>query len=185
MGSLHEQARNYKVQILWIGDNKAFSVGEKRNYLLDMARGEYLTFIDDDDQVSDNYIKTIIDYTKAFPDVTVFCHEVEKLYDGKFEKTQYFSKERGTINMNRKPGRGRKHPLTGKPLEYKMQLMTPNHLMIWKSDVAKRERFPGYNLSEDIEWANLMNKHIDQEMQIAERLYTYDFDKKKSETRNR
>ena len=41
-------------------DNKKRSVGEKRQDLLNLAKGQYLVFIDDDDRISDDYISSII-----------------------------------------------------------------------------------------------------------------------------
>ncbi len=61
------------IEVLGLYDNKKRSVGEKRNNLLEIAKGEYLTFIDDDDRIADDYIESI---TKVIdlksPDVVVF-----------------------------------------------------------------------------------------------------------------
>jgi glycosyltransferase involved in cell wall biosynthesis len=40
-----------EVELLGLFDNKARTTGAKRNALLDIARGEYVVFIDDDDWV--------------------------------------------------------------------------------------------------------------------------------------
>ena len=49
--------RSNDVEILVFYDNKLRTVGAKRNDLLYLAKGEYLAFIDDDDNVSDSYFK--------------------------------------------------------------------------------------------------------------------------------
>ena len=36
------------------------SVGEKRNKLINMAKGEYFSFIDDDDLVSEEYVDQVL-----------------------------------------------------------------------------------------------------------------------------
>ena len=41
-------------------DNKRRSVGSKRNCLLDSAHGEYVSFIDDDDEVATDYVDKIL-----------------------------------------------------------------------------------------------------------------------------
>ena len=46
---LENQFDDDRVEILVMLDNKSFHIYEKRNELLDMARGEYLCFLDDDD----------------------------------------------------------------------------------------------------------------------------------------
>lgn len=47
-------------EIVHISDNKEISVGLKRQRLLEIANSNYVAFIDDDDWVSDDYLKTII-----------------------------------------------------------------------------------------------------------------------------
>ena len=48
------------MEIIGLFDNKKRSVGEKRQDLLNLAKGQYLVFIDDDDRISDDYISSII-----------------------------------------------------------------------------------------------------------------------------
>lgn len=57
--NLLKQAEPFKnqVEILTLIDNKVRSIGKKRQNLIDIAEGEYIAFIDDDDRVSDNYIE--------------------------------------------------------------------------------------------------------------------------------
>ena len=42
-------ARMPDIELCYLLDNKRRTVGAKRNALLDAARGEYVSFIDDDD----------------------------------------------------------------------------------------------------------------------------------------
>ena len=63
----------YRVQILTLCDTKEYSVGKKRNMLLEMSCGKYVCFIDDDDQISDKYIFEIMRATQSNPDVITFC----------------------------------------------------------------------------------------------------------------
>lgn len=58
-----------EVEILWEQDNKEISIGAKRQRLLERARGRFVAFIDDDDRVSDNYVKRICDVIEANPDI--------------------------------------------------------------------------------------------------------------------
>jgi len=52
-------ARMPDVELLFLMDNKRRPVGAKRNDMLAMAVGEYVSFIDDDDLVSDDYVQKI------------------------------------------------------------------------------------------------------------------------------
>ena len=47
------------VEVLVLTDNRKRSTGHKRQALLDMARGAYVTYIDDDDDISFDYIHEI------------------------------------------------------------------------------------------------------------------------------
>ena len=58
-------------------------VSNARNIALDNVRGEYVTFIDDDDLVSPLYLKEL--YDKATPDTVSLCYPYA-FYDGKIEK---------------------------------------------------------------------------------------------------
>lgn len=49
------------IELLYLLDNKRRTVGAKRNALLDVARGEWISFIDDDDMVSDAYVRRVHD----------------------------------------------------------------------------------------------------------------------------
>ena len=70
LDELNYQIQSKPVQVLWIGDNKSMSVGEKRNKLLYLADGEYVSFIDDDDMISSTYIDSILDSLNGHKVVT-------------------------------------------------------------------------------------------------------------------
>lgn len=58
-------------------------VSNARNIALDNAKGEYITFIDDDDLVSPMYLQEL--YEKATPDTVSLCYPYA-FNDGKIEK---------------------------------------------------------------------------------------------------
>jgi len=71
--SLREQINALGVQdsveILSDIDNGQKKIGTKRNDLLQRASGEYVAFVDDDDRVSETYIKDILQGLILNPDV--------------------------------------------------------------------------------------------------------------------
>jgi len=69
---LQKQIGALPVEHLILIDNKRRSVGEKRDALLRMARGEYVAFVDDDDWVSDDYVAAILKAVDGTPDVITF-----------------------------------------------------------------------------------------------------------------
>src|SRR5665213_1512186 len=69
---LEKQAHNKPVEILWLGDTKTMTVGEKRNKLLSISKGDYVCFVDDDDWVADDYIDEILNGIESKPDCVTF-----------------------------------------------------------------------------------------------------------------
>lgn len=68
-----------KVEIIFLRDNKEMSIGEKRGKLYQMANAKFSVQIDDDDNVPDHYIKTIVDTIEKNPDCD-FIGYYEKCY---------------------------------------------------------------------------------------------------------
>jgi glycosyltransferase involved in cell wall biosynthesis len=62
MNELIKQTKDREdVEILALFDNKKRTIGQARNDLLNLAQGQYLTFIDDDDTISSDYIDSALD----------------------------------------------------------------------------------------------------------------------------
>jgi glycosyltransferase involved in cell wall biosynthesis len=57
------------VEILVDTDGGEKSTGQKRNDLLEKARGDYVCFVDDDDLVPDYYVERILETIETSPDV--------------------------------------------------------------------------------------------------------------------
>ena len=62
------------VEVLGLVDNKKRSIGHKRDALVQMSKGEYVCFCDDDDDVSDNYVESLLEGIKHNPVVVCFKH---------------------------------------------------------------------------------------------------------------
>ena len=157
-------------EVIYFGDNKSMSVGRKRNILLDIAQGERVCFVDDDDKVSDDYVKKMLSY--FVHDVDCVAIGVRYTQDGSNEKIYDYSYKK---NINTRLS-GVKTPVAGR---------MPNHLCLWKKQAAKRVRFPDRNLGEDHEWAEKQlftnySLHIEKEI-----IYNYRFERQKTQTRLR
>jgi glycosyltransferase involved in cell wall biosynthesis len=48
------------VELIALSDNKEISIGDKRQRLLELARGEFIVYFDDDDMPSKNYVRIIL-----------------------------------------------------------------------------------------------------------------------------
>lgn len=160
LDSLNHKDYKDKVEILLEFDNKECSIGEKRNLLLNRAKGDYVCFIDDDDIVSKNYLKNIFEGIKKEVDccslrgVITFDGQNPKL----FEHSIRYSDYKTTENL----------------ITYERY---PNHLNCIKSSIAKQFVFPNINHGEDSDWAYKINQSglIKSEHYIDEVMYHYKF----------
>ena len=147
-----------EVEILYIIDNKEISVGAKRNKLLEMAKGEYVAFIDDDDMVTGDYLKSILeilDYNR--PD----CIGIRAIitFEGIAPEIRefYYSNKgnfRGPDGIMHSP---------------------PYHLNPIRATIAKSVKFPDKNLQEDVAWAEAIRPKIKSGIDIDQPIYLYKF----------
>ena len=165
------QIQNKPVQWLSLGDNKSMSVGEKRNRLLDMAKGDFIAYIDDDDSISDNYISTLLKAIEENPYKTVICFRGTQNTDG--HKDLPF---RYDVNY----GRNFKQVVDGQ----RFKCMLPDHLCAWNRSKIT-ERFPDKSLGEDHDWARAMamTYNEDDQLLLEHTLYYYNYDKTVTECR--
>ena len=162
---LNKQIINKPVQIIYLGDNKSMTVGEKRNMALSIAKGRYVAFIDDDDMITLDYIESLLEAIEMNPEVITF--NVEKTTDGKDKKLHKYY-------LNN----GRSCYLSPDRSHYKM---LPNHLCAWRKDVISKD-FPNKSLSEDHNWAESMSGTYSHVVNIDKTLYYYEYSKQYSET---
>src|ERR1035437_10432702 len=60
------QADRHGAEVLCLLDNRSLSVGAKRDWLVKMARGDHVAFLDDDDDVSDDYVASLVEAGRVF-----------------------------------------------------------------------------------------------------------------------
>jgi hypothetical protein len=168
---LSRQSIGLSVQILWLGDNKSMTTGEKANHLKSMSKGVYSCFVDDDDDVSTDYIKSIFESITSGKKVLTF--EGEQYSCDRLDLPFIF----GNYSMN--------HRGEYKGRQYRR--MIPNHLCAWHHSIFHKEQFPDINVSEDHRWAESMQKHYtkDDIHHIDSVLYTYKYCSLTSETRGK
>lgn len=153
------------INIRYYLDNKQASVGFKRNSLINRSYAEYVCFVDDDDDVSDDYINLIYEAANSELDCASLTGimTTNKLNPKKFvhsiEYDQYFEKD----NIYYRP---------------------PNHLNLIKREIASKFKFPEKNFGEDTGWAMQICKSgiIKTEYKINKPLYHYNFNTYTTET---
>jgi len=164
---LNKQIINFgyidRVQILILCDTKEYTVGEKRNRLLELSTGKYVCFIDDDDDISDNYLCEIIKAIESNADVITFCGD----YVDNNRVTPFSISSVHRDNFD----------------EVNMLYRLPNHLCPVKRELALNCMFTNKNFGEDSDYAELLNKIINSEYHINLKLYFYMYDGNKSQTK--
>lgn len=149
------------VELLYLGDNKRRTVGAKRNSLINLAQGEYICFIDDDDKVSYDYVETILNNLGA----DVICFQAYKHHNGRKDRAVMYS-------LKFKCDRDR-------PGIYER---LPNHLMVWRKALVVP--FKDISYGEDQDWALRMKERAETQMVINRKLYDYYFDEGNTQTQN-
>ena len=152
---------NY-IELLSEYDDGEDSIGKKRNLLLERAKGDYVVFIDDDDLVSNDYVKLILSaIDKSSPDV-VGIHLLMTV-DGKNEERTYHSLKYRNWWDEQDPDRpGRRR-----------YFRNPNHLNPVKRSIAIQVRFPEVSVGEDKDYSMRMLPYLNTEEYIECPIYHY------------
>jgi glycosyltransferase involved in cell wall biosynthesis len=66
------QQINQQVEIVVLADDKQLSIGAKRQRLLQMAQGDYVAFVDDDDWLPPDYVDRLLQAMAQQPDCIGF-----------------------------------------------------------------------------------------------------------------
>jgi glycosyltransferase involved in cell wall biosynthesis len=170
MNDLHAQVGDRKnVEILGVYDNKRRTLGEKRQAMVQMAIGDYVVFIDDDDRVAPTYVNDIMDAIDKNPDCDCVVFDCICTVNGKETYCKYGVEFQYT---NHAPPNGK---WFGKPA----------HTMVYKASIAKRHNYANVTFGEDIDWVKRACKDIRpaHQVRINKVLYYYDYNKQTSETR--
>ena len=163
---LLKQAESYpEVEILCLIDNKKMSIGEKRQSLIDIARGKWVAFMDDDDDVTDDYMETIVNTIKKEP-ADVITFDQHCIVNGR-EFTVNFDMN----NPNERYIPGMTH--IKRP---------PFHMCFWRAEIAKQAKMESSSYGEDFAWCSLMYPKIQSEAHIDKILHLYRYNDRTSES---
>jgi len=168
---LGEQIGDGPVELLALLDNKRRTIGAKRQALLDMARGDWVSYVDDDDWIAEDYISQILAVLRSDkPDLVVFPIVVTINGDdeGVVESSIKYAPRQPLDPLEEyKPGRITKRP--------------PHELSVWKTKIARFSKFPDSNVGEDFDWASRLWGYVGREVSINKKLYHYRFDRSLAE----
>lgn len=117
-------------------DNREMSIGNKRQKLLQAAKGKYMSFIDDDDDITDAYIEDLY--------ATIQGEYPVMRLRGRIDPYTFTHSLANTLDLPMARG--------------EVFLRPPNHLNPMMSDVAKLVHFKDGVRGEDLEWTIHMAK---------------------------
>jgi hypothetical protein len=155
-----------EIEILLFLDNKKRTVGGKRDALVQMSRGKYFMFVDDDDDlVSVDEI-----YQATFQDVDVITFK--QLCLNKNKSTFIVTFGVGNPNESNETYFG-----SGIYLDCKRP---PYHVCAW-NQTFKKHRFPEISYGEDWQWVQQCIPEAKTEVFIDKILHRYNYDQTVSE----
>ena len=155
----------FKVQIISDDTDKSLSVGAKRNKLIAAAKGDYVCFIDDDDEIAPTYVRDILEALESNPDAVGFGGYMTT--DGRHRKSFEISMRHGYEDRDK----------------YYRYI---NHLSPVKREIALRVPYPEVSTGEDFAYSMALKESglIKTEVYIDKELYHYRFSPALSETQN-
>ena len=164
---LANQIGKRNVEVLSLSDNRQMSIGQKRNMLLTQSTGEYVSFVDDDDMVSPDYIEKILNALTKNPDCSsltgeiVFSDGYSRPFIHSLRYTQWIDDHEG-----------------------KVYYRPPNHLNAVRRAIAVQVGFPPWNSGEDRSFSMGIRHFLKKEEWIEGVIYNYKCSKTFEETHN-
>jgi hypothetical protein len=155
-----------KVEILSFVDNKTRSIGHKRQDLINASDAKFLAFLDDDDLVSDDYIKEIVSAIEECPEVDVISFNQEAKIGSDMPVVVYFGLQYENTEY-----------IPGIPMYRK-----PFHMCAWNCRLAKQIEFKDISWAEDWHWIKELCNKAKTEKHIDKILHYYIFDKNTTTT---
>lgn len=155
---IQHHALDAEVEILSFEDHGDLSIGSKRNALLDRASGSFVVFIDDDDDVSDEYLRLITGAIREHPEIDCIGIRGQITFRGRHPHMLVYSLRYDEYRT-----------------EKGIYVRPPQHITPIRRDIALRYRFADTSYSEDYDWALSMRRQgaLRNEYFLDEVLYYY------------
>jgi glycosyltransferase involved in cell wall biosynthesis len=152
------------VEVICVVDNKTRMLGIKRNDLVNMAQGDYVVFVDDDDKLSPDYVSELLKAIDSCDGADVINFIVNVSINGSPFKPCYYSVAHGH-DFNREDSYHR----------------LPNHIMCIKRELCLSTPYKPILRGEDSAFSLDLAPKIKKEFDILKVLYEYHFNQNTTE----
>jgi len=151
MHKFEQQIAGRDVEVLAFVDNMKRSIGLKRDGLLQLAKGDYLAFVDDDDLPYENYVGKMLGWIKAGNGADVISIQQHATMNGSSRFLVDFS-----IKFENEEAR----KFGGEWQDVKRK---PFQTCAWKREIAQRHHFPDASYGEDWHWCKRVLEDVKTE----------------------
>ncbi|OHB57737.1 MAG: hypothetical protein A2173_03825 [Planctomycetes bacterium RBG_13_44_8b] len=130
------------------------TIGANRNEILELATGEYIDYVDDDDNVTNDFVERILKAIESRPDVVgikghyILGNNKPELFIHSIAYTEWFTKD---------------------GIHYRC----PNHLNPVKRELALKAKFTEKNFGEDQDYSLALRPFLKTEVMIEKVIYMY------------
>jgi len=150
-----EKAKTKEVELL-SNDQMDIITGEKRNLLINQSSGDFVVFIDDDDDIFDCYVEEILKAITENPNVDCIGINGVISFNGQNHQKWFISKRFNSW-----------YESAG------VYYRTPNHISPIKKTIAEFIGFPKIHHGEDFAYSMGVLPHLNKEVIIQKPLYHY------------
>jgi len=173
LNKLIDQTKNRDdVEIIILGDNKKITIGKKRDRLVQMAQGKFIVLIDDDDDISEDYVDVICQIIDNNKNIDVISYMQIANINGENWTVDF------SLDYNKE------HPLN--QLEYifdeqqniigkQICKRPPFPVCPFRTELAKKCRFIDFQSSEDVLWARKLWKLCKKEYKLNKIMHIYNW----------
>jgi hypothetical protein len=146
-----------------VDSREGITIGQKRQALLERARGAFVAFIDDDDLVAFNYIERVVSALQTSPNID--CVALNGIITTDGERPERFEHSLKYTEWGKTDGIHRR---------------SPNHLNPIRRELALKASFPSVNHAEDFEYSKRLLPLLKNEVSTGiQPLYYYFYRTKK------
>ena len=150
-----EKAKTNEVEVL-SNDQLDITTGEKRNLLLGQSKGDFIVFVDDDDDVYEYYVEEILNTINKNPNIDCIGTNGIISFNGQNPKRWFIS-----ISYKNWHESG------------EIYYRTPNHISPIRREIAIEIGFPNQHHGEDFVYSMGVFQHLKKEATIEKPLYHY------------